>query len=411
MSADPRDSWTDDELRNAGRFSPADRIRRALQTRLRRTWPFEEHADVDLVLDAGDTGTWTVWARGKRVFVSEGRTSRPTSVVQTDAASLLELLEGRRSGVDLWLDNKLRVRGSIALSMKLEGLLGPVGRPRHFPRPARVRAHGVDTFYLDAGSGPPVVLLHGLGATNASMLPTLLDLAKDHRVIAPDLPGFGDSTKPLLDYHAEFFAKWLVHFLDELGIERAHLIGNSMGGRIAIETALRAPERVDRLVLYAPAVAFRRLRQLVPVARMIRPELAAVPMLVPRTMVVNTLERLFARSTRIAPPWFLSAADEFLRIFATRRGRVAFFSAARQIYLDHPWGEQGFWRRLAKLERPSLFIWGDRDFLIPPAFARHVERAVPHATSVVLDDCGHVPQFERPVVTHRLVREFFGRGA
>lgn len=407
MSADPREVWTEDQARKLDQLSPADRIRRALDERLRRVWPFEEHADVDLVLDAGGVGCWTIWARGKRVFVSEGRTSRPTSVVEADAATLLDLLEGRRSGVELWLDNRLRVRGSIALSMKLEGLLGPEGRPRRFPRPKRVMAHGIDTFYLDAGAGPPVILLHGLGATNASMLPTLLDLARDHRVIAPDIPGFGDSSKPVRDYHAGFFAKWAVALLDALGLERAHFIGNSMGGRIAIEVGLRSPERVESLVLYAPAVAFRRLRQLVPVARMLRPELAAVPMLVPRAMVVGTLERLFSKSSRVEAPWFLSAADEFLRIFATRRGRVAFFSAARQIYLDHPWGDRGFWQRLAKLEPRSLFIWGDRDFLIPPGFSRHVARAVPHATSVVLDDCGHVPQFERPRTTHQLVREFF----
>ena len=112
-------------------------------------------------------------------------------------------------------------------------------RRAHFPKPSVISVRGVDTFLVDAGRGPPIVLLHGLGATNASFLPTLHELSRDYRVIAPDLPGFGDSAKPLRAYHATFFAKWAKALLDALGIERAHFIGNSMGGRVALEVALR----------------------------------------------------------------------------------------------------------------------------------------------------------------------------
>jgi pimeloyl-ACP methyl ester carboxylesterase len=292
--------------------------------------------------------------------------------------------------------------------MKLEGLLDDARRPRHFPRPRRVEAHGVSTFYLEAGKGPPVVLLHGLGATNASMLPTMRDLARDHHVIAPDLPGFGESSKPVRPYHAGFFARWLVALLDRLGIERAHLVGNSMGGRIAIEAGLRAPERVQRLALLAPAVAFRKLRHFVPLVRLLRPELGAVPIFFPRATVLSTLRLLFADCKRLPAAWYEAAADEFLRIAATPRGRICLFSAARQIYLDDPWGERGFWPRLARLERPALFVWGDRDLLVPVKFCRHVSRALPNAECVILPDCGHVPQFEHPQRTHALVRRFFG---
>jgi pimeloyl-ACP methyl ester carboxylesterase len=85
---------------------------------------------------------------------------------------------------------------------------------------------------------------------------------------------------------------------------------------------------------------------------------------------------------------------------------VAFFSAAREIYLDEPFGQKGFWDRLATLRRPALFLWGDRDVMVPHGFARHVEMAVPNAQSIVLADCGHVPQFENPQLLHRLIREF-----
>jgi pimeloyl-ACP methyl ester carboxylesterase len=95
-----------------------------------------------------------------------------------------------------------------------------------------------------------------------------------------------------------------------------------------------------------------------------------------------------------------------LRVFSTARGRIAFFSALREIYLDAPWGPRGFWGRLEQLSRPALFLWGDRDPLVPAKFARHVARAVPAAVSMVLEDCGHVPHFEHPERTHRLIRQF-----
>jgi pimeloyl-ACP methyl ester carboxylesterase len=240
------------------------------------------------------------------------------------------------------------------------------------------------------------------------MLPTLAELSRDHRVLAPDLPGFGDSDKPIRPYDPAFYARWLVAFLDAVGVDRAVVVGNSMGGRIAIEVGLSAPERVDRLVLFAPSLAFKRFREATPLVRLVGAELAAMPMVVPRPLVLATLRMMFARPERLADPWYDAAADEFARVFATARGRIAFFSAARQIYLEEAHGEHGFWERVAGLSRPALFLWGDSDQLVPCRFARHVTAALPTARSVVLEDCGHVPQFEQPERTHRLMREFLG---
>jgi pimeloyl-ACP methyl ester carboxylesterase len=250
------------------------------------------------------------------------------------------------------------------------------------------------------------VLLHGLGATNASMLPTLWDLAQDHRVIAPDLPGFGETAKPVRSYDAAFYARWLHDLLRKLGLERAHIVGNSMGGRVAIEAGLRFPELVDRLVLLAPAPAFIKGREFVRIVRVLRPELAMVPVPLRHRAVVLGIRRMFSRPSRLPDAWYEAAADEFLRGFRSARGRIAFFSAARQIYLEEPHGETGFWDRLPGLDRPALFVWGARDRLVPARYAPHVERALPKATSVVFDDCGHVPQYELPERTNATIREF-----
>jgi pimeloyl-ACP methyl ester carboxylesterase len=241
------------------------------------------------------------------------------------------------------------------------------------------------------------------------MLPTMVELAHDHRVLVPDLPGFGDSAKPVRDYHPAFYASWLEGFLDATGIERADLVGNSMGGRICIEAGLRVPERVGRLLLFAPSLAFKRFREWTPLVRLVAAEIAAMPMVVPRTMVIEALRLMLARPERMRDAWYAAAADEFTRVFATSRGRMAFLSAARQIYLEEAHGESGFWDRLPALSRPALFLWGDHDQLVPSRFAPHVEEVLPDARSIVLENCGHVPQFDQPEQTHRLVREFLGR--
>ncbi len=226
------------------------------------------------------------------------------------------------------------------------------------------------------------------------------------RVIVPDLPGFGDSAKPVRSYDAPFYGRWVLSLLDTLGVERAHLIGNSLGGRVALEAALQAPSRVEKVVLYAPSPAFIRRREWARLVRILRPELALLPVPIAHRHVVASIKAMFSRPSRLPDSWYDAAADEFLRVFATPRGRIAFFSAARQIYLEEPYGEAGFWDRLRDLPTPSLFIWGEKDRLVPARFARHVERVLPTARSVVFQDCGHVPQFEHPERTHTVTREF-----
>jgi pimeloyl-ACP methyl ester carboxylesterase len=249
-----------------------------------------------------------------------------------------------------------------------------------------------------AGSGPALLAIHGLGGTKASFLPTLALMSGTHRVIAVDLPGFGDSVKPLrAAYDARYFARVMTDVLDALGIDRAHLIGNSMGGRIALELALTDPDRVDRLVLLAPAMAWLRPRRWTPLVRMLRPELTAVPM--------PGIERLVRRLVGGGDDWTAAGVDEFMRAFSTPRGRHAFHAVLRNIYLDAPHGGDGLWSRLAKMQHDALFVWGRHDRLVPIAFMKHVERTFPAAQHLELN-CGHVPQVERPFETHDAMRKF-----
>jgi len=267
----------------------------------------------------------------------------------------------------------------------------------------RVRTRAGTLSYVQAGVGEPVVMLHGLGATKMSLLPTVGALGQSFHCISLDLPGFGDSVKPIgARYDARYFAGAVVALLDALGLERAHLVGNSLGGRVALEVGLRDPDRVARLGLLAPSMAWRRDRPWAPVLRVLRPELGLLQ-LAPERAVDPVVRRLIPGGR---DGWAAAGVDEFLRSYRTARGRAAFYAAARQIYLEEPEGDDGFWPRLRTLEPDALFVWGKRDKLVPIAFARHVSEAVPGARHVELE-CGHVPQLERPRETHGALAEFF----
>jgi pimeloyl-ACP methyl ester carboxylesterase len=270
-----------------------------------------------------------------------------------------------------------------------------------------VRVRGARISCLTAGHGPRhAILLHGLGGAKSSFYETVAALAPDHTVHAIDLPGFGASSKPLASYDPGFFARHVLRLMDALAIDRADLVGNSMGGRVALEVGLRAPGRVRSLSLLAPSMAFRRGRELVPLVRILRPELAVLPPVLRPHHVRNRFWRMFARPERVDPAVADIAADEFLRTHRSPAARVAFYAAARQIYLEAPHGPSGFWTRLESLRPPALFVWGREDRVVPVRFSHHVGEALPGARQVVLPDCGHVPQVELPEQTHGLVREF-----
>ncbi|HTK67580.1 MAG TPA: alpha/beta fold hydrolase [Pseudonocardia sp.] len=396
----------------AGDTLHAEGMEALLRARLRLgTGPVLAGVAATIVIDTGPGRAWTIrLGRDGALSAHRGAERRPDSHIRTDPATWLSILDGRESGIAAFLDGRLVVRGNLALSMHLDGIFRPGDRPWRFPRAGVVTAGGIRTTYLEAGApdAPVVVALHGLGATNASLLPTIWELADDHRVIAPDLAGHGDSGKPVAPYDSRWFGRWLTTFCNALQLDEFVLLGNSLGGRIALEGGLQMPDRVRGLVLFTPSPAFRRLRQFVPLVRLLRPEMAMVPtpLSMPPAAVRSTIRWMFARPERLPDTWYDSAVDEFVRYFRGPRGRVAFFSCLRQIYLEDAFGTGGFWTRLPELAPPALFVWGDRDPLVPSSFARHVVDAVPHARSVVLPDCGHVPQFELPEQTHALVREF-----
>ena len=171
-----------------------------------------------------------------------------------------------------------------------------------------------------------------------------------------------------------------------------------MGGRVALELGFEHPERVGRLALLAPSLAWLRERRWAPLLRAVRPELGLLQP-APR-MIVDRIARAMVPGGREG--WSAVGVDEFLRGYLTPRGRAAFYAAARNIYLEDP---DTFWSRLRELQGEALFVWGRQDRIVPIGFARHVRDALPAAEHLELD-CGHVPQLEAPRETHAAVGGF-----
>jgi pimeloyl-ACP methyl ester carboxylesterase len=354
--------------------------------------------------------TWEVRCTSQAARVRKGATRRePDVILSTDAETWLRLREGRFSGVDAFQQRLLSVRGNVDYAIGFEGMFRLAGG-----RPPLLQIHDVPVgrhriSTMTMGEGPDVLLLHGLGGTRASLLETAAALSRRYRVHAPDLPGFGSSGKPALGgYNAPWFAESMIGLMDELGIERAHLVGNSMGGRVAIERGLLHPERVGALGLLCPAVAWIR-RGFHPIVRLLRPELGLLPHSIRRSLVASQFWSIFHNRDVIDPAIGDLMVDEFRRIYHSAGARYAFLASARNIYLEAPYGRHGFYPRLTDLEPPALFIWGSHDPIIPAGFRGHVDKWLPSAEQVTLEACGHVPQVERPDEVNHLLTRFFAR--
>jgi pimeloyl-ACP methyl ester carboxylesterase len=319
--------------------------------------------------------------------------------LRADLGTWAKVANDLKGGMRAYRAGKLHVRRNLHLGV---GFLAATNDSND---PDRLKFRTIDTecgrvSTFEAGSGRPLVMLHGLGATKAEFLPSVPALAPNgFRTIAIDLPGFGDSDKPFpAAYDARFFARWVAATLDALGLDRTHLLGHSMGGRVALEVGMRHPDRIDRLVLMTPSMAWLSQPGWAKSLKIVRPELGILQP-APKGFVESLVKRVVPASDShfVAP-----ALDEFLRSYLTPRGRVAFYAAARNIALEEP---SEFWEGLRELSPEALFIWGRRDGLVPIGFARHVRERLPAARHCELD-CGHVPQLERPAQLHSAISRF-----
>jgi pimeloyl-ACP methyl ester carboxylesterase len=253
---------------------------------------------------------------------------------------------------------------------------------------------GVRLHYVEAGQGPTLVLLHGLSATHANWELTIPAFAHRWRVVAPDLPGHGQSGKPDAPYTTDFYAGVIRSFGRALGIGEAVVIGNSLGGQIAIELALSYPTWTRALVLAAPAGGFgrsvRALRWAIGAA-------ARPPVL--RVALPWALDRCVYDST-------LAPCAERRRILAERLAHEDYPSFARAVTRSLVGSIATGRQPLDRLSQPTLVVWGREDRLVAFSGSRQLLRVVPHARLAVLDRCGHLPMLEQPKQFNRAIADF-----
>ena len=371
------------------------------------------------VAAAGITAEWQLEVGGQtftisivegNCFVRDGPSLAPSIRVAMDIATWVAIDDGALVGSDALVAGKLSVRGNLDLAVRLQSLFEPYARPRG---PAdieqvQIKANGVtlSSYLFGPEDAPAVVFLHGLGASKISWLPSLPPLAERYRLIVPDLPGHGESDKPRTDYTPRYYARIVRRLLESVGAESVVIVGNSMGGRIALEVAVRSPDRVAGLALLGPAVPGFRVRYVLGFSRVIPTELGAIPFPMRERWMGLVLRRLFANPEAISEEARLAAADEFIRIYATPAARMAFFDSMRHIVMEQP---KPFWDRVNRIRVPALVIWGEQDRLVPVRHAAKLSDALRQSELVVMPNVGHVPQFEAVRDTNRLLARFLKR--
>jgi pimeloyl-ACP methyl ester carboxylesterase len=265
-------------------------------------------------------------------------------------------------------------------------------------QPAFATVGGLRVRYVRRGAGPTLLLLHGLASSIYSWKDVIGPLSARHDVIALDLPGFGASDIPR-DLDAALYPRVVLGLLDGLGVARASVAGNSLGGAVAIVLAARRPERVERLVLIDSAGFNFDAADRPWVLRLAGS--AAVTGLLERLPVQRPLARLGLRQVfhddRLVTPERVAEYEQGL----ARPGAVAF---VRELLDERQ--DMGFPGIVSAVRAPTLILWGAEDAWIPVEHARRFAEAIPGSRTAVIPACGHVPQEERPDEVARLLLEF-----
>lgn len=263
-----------------------------------------------------------------------------------------------------------------------------------------IEANGVPTRVLEAGSGPPLVMLHGTGGHAEAYLRNLGVLAASFRTVVYDLVGHGFSGRPDYPYTLDVYAEQLRGLLDSLEIDRAHLSGESLGGWVAAWFAATQQDRVDRLVLTTPGNVTSKPETMT----LIREStLRAVAEASPET-VRTRLEWLFAPENRHL------VTDELVDVRLAIYSQPGYESTMRNILvLQEPSVRERFaWSAdwTARISAPTLIIWTSDDPTGSYAEGELLESWIPGARLVNIDHAGHWPQWEQPEEFHRLHQEF-----
>lgn len=267
-------------------------------------------------------------------------------------------------------------------------------------RAVTIDARRVHVVSIGSGAGAPVLFVHGLGGRWQNWLENIPRIAGRRRVVALDLPGFGRSQMPTTPISISNYAAVIDRLCDLLELDSVVLVGNSMGGAVAAETALRYPARVQRLVLVSAAAISTRDFNPTPAAALLT-ALAHTPLGTPdgvRAMLARRRARHLAFATLVRHPTRIRT--DTLCELVGGRGAPG-LSAATSAMIGHDFGGQ-----LAEIAQPALIVHGREDMLVPLADSVRLSERLPNAQLEVFADTGHLSMLERPIRFNDLLLRF-----
>jgi pimeloyl-ACP methyl ester carboxylesterase len=269
--------------------------------------------------------------------------------------------------------------------------------------------HGYRRAFLRCGTGPVLLLIHGIGDSSDTWRPLLDQLARSHTVVAPDLLGHGRSEKPRADYSVAAYANGMRDLLSVLEIDRATVIGHSLGGGVAAQFAYQFPERCERLVLVGSGGIGRSVNPMlrlaaVPGVEALMPLFGLPPVKMAGRMAAGLLRQLdtsLGRDTEELLAVFDSLPDTAARraILRTLRSGVDWRGQVITL-LDRAYLTEGI---------PTLLVWGRHDAVIPLGHGRLAHAAMPGSELEIFDEAGHFPHHTDPARFSRIVIEFMER--
>ncbi|HUH81441.1 MAG TPA: alpha/beta hydrolase [Solirubrobacteraceae bacterium] len=314
------------------------------------------------------------------------------------------------------------IQRSVRIPAGEAAAYGPVGRSqwldvdwREHQRWLAVDGEMVNVIELGpeaAGATQPLVFVHGLSGCWANFLEQLPVLARDHRIVTLDLPGFGYSPMPSKKITISGYGRLLDALLGQLAIDAAALVGNSMGGFISAELAIAFPQRVERLVLISPAgISTReplapispRLASRSPIPALTRAErilAASAAGLASRSDAVSRRARLRELTLSLAVRHAGRLPAPLVAEQLRGVGTPGFLDAFQAII------EYDFEERLKEIACPTLIVWGDHDRLVSVRDADVFASLIPDSRKVIFEDTGHMAMLERPAAFNALLRDF-----
>lgn len=269
----------------------------------------------------------------------------------------------------------------------------------------KMALHGHEVGYRRAGEGPVVLLIHGMAGSSRTWEEVIPLLARNYTVIAPDLLGHGESAKPLGDYSLGAHASGLRDMLSALGFDRATIVGQSLGGGVAMQLAYQHPEITERLVLVGSGGLGREVSWLIRLFTLPGSELL-IPVLFPEFLREqgNRLGSWF-REQR----WNVPHISEMWRAYVSigePENRLAFVRTLRSVV--DPFGQS-----VSALDRvyltegvPTLIVWGEQDHIIPVKHAYAAHEAMPGSRLEIVANAGHFVHVEEPRWFAELLDEF-----